>query len=296
MPLMMMGTPGRPGIDDDRTAAGKGRRRAGRESRSPVSCQNSAWIQIPISCSSTTLTECARYQGLRRRHQTAGKPNAQAFRLRQFARKDRETLTAVTAARHPCLGEHGRTMVSHADRDGERGRPRPAGRDWPRSASARTARSAPRSPSTTPPSRSSSRSRTARHSRARPPGSEACDTVEHQQRRRAGHAVHQSDQQRAPAKAMLVACGRARMRRGFAGMAVGMQMHRAVAMAVPMKMHAVAPQPPQHMRAEADQHDADGGLDRPRQLVRRSRGRAGSRRRRRRTASAYGRTPRSGRA
>ena len=42
-----------------------------------------------------------------------------------------------------------------------------------------------------------------------------------------------------------------------------MEMHRAVAMAVPVKMHAVAPQPPQHMRAEADQHDADGGLDRP---------------------------------
>ena len=42
-----------------------------------------------------------------------------------------------------------------------------------------------------------------------------------------------------------------------------MEMHRAVAMAVPVEMHAVAPQPPQHMGAEADQHDADGGLDRP---------------------------------
>ena len=42
-----------------------------------------------------------------------------------------------------------------------------------------------------------------------------------------------------------------------------MEMHRAVAMAVLVEMHAVAPQPPQHMGAEADQHDADGGLDRP---------------------------------
>ena len=41
-----------------------------------------------------------------------------------------------------------------------------------------------------------------------------------------------------------------------------MEMHRAVAMAVPVEMHAVAPQPPQHMGAEADQHEADGGLDR----------------------------------
>src|SRR5437879_12459814 len=56
---------------------------------------------------------------------------------------------------------------------------------------------------------------------------------------------------------------RPRMRAGFAGMAVGMEMHRAVAMAVLVEMHAVAPQPPQHMRPEADQHDTDGGLDRP---------------------------------
>ena len=54
-----------------------------------------------------------------------------------------------------------------------------------------------------------------------------------------------------------------RVRHGFTGMAVGMEMHRAVAMAVFVKMHAVAPQPPQHMRAETNQHEADGGLDRP---------------------------------
>ena len=53
---------------------------------------------------------------------------------------------------------------------------------------------------------------------------------------------------------------------GFAGMAVEVDMHGAVAVAVPVKMYAVAPQPPQHMRAETDQHDADGGLDRPRQM------------------------------
>ncbi len=52
------------------------------------------------------------------------------------------------------------------------------------------------------------------------------------------------------------------MRRRFAGVAVGVEMHRAVTVAMPVKMHAVAPEPPQHMRAETDQHDADGGLDR----------------------------------
>src|SRR5262245_7505503 len=56
--------------------------------------------------------------------------------------------------------------------------------------------------------------------------------------------------------------GRARVRQLIAGMAVGMKMHGAIAMAVTMEMHAVTPQPPQHMRAKADQHDADGGLDR----------------------------------
>ena len=40
-------------------------------------------------------------------------------------------------------------------------------------------------------------------------------------------------------------------------------------MAVAMKMHAVAPQPPQHMRAEANQHDSDRGFQRPRLEFRR---------------------------
>ena len=41
-----------------------------------------------------------------------------------------------------------------------------------------------------------------------------------------------------------------RMRNRLAGMAVGVDVNRAVAMAVPMEMDAIAPQPPQHMRAE----------------------------------------------
>lgn len=50
-------------------------------------------------------------------------------------------------------------------------------------------------------------------------------------------------------------------------MTVGVDVDRAVAMAVGVKMHPITPQPPQHMRAEADQHDADGGLQRPRQML-----------------------------
>jgi hypothetical protein len=53
------------------------------------------------------------------------------------------------------------------------------------------------------------------------------------------------------------------MRRGFAGMAVRVNMHGAVAMAVLVEMHAVAPQPPQHVSAETHQHDADRRLERP---------------------------------
>ena len=47
-----------------------------------------------------------------------------------------------------------------------------------------------------------------------------------------------------------------------------MEMNHATVMAVAMEMHAVAPQPPQHMRAEVDQHDSDRGLERPRQFFR----------------------------
>ena len=58
------------------------------------------------------------------------------------------------------------------------------------------------------------------------------------------------------------------MRRGFARVAVGVEMHRAVAMTMPVEMHAVAPQPPQHMRAQSYQHEADHGFDRLRHRFR----------------------------
>ncbi len=48
------------------------------------------------------------------------------------------------------------------------------------------------------------------------------------------------------------------MRAGFAAMAMRVQMHDAVAMPVQMKMNPVAHQAIEHMRAEPDQHQADG--------------------------------------
>jgi hypothetical protein len=78
--------------------------------------------------------------------------------------------------------------------------------------------------------------------------------------------VHQSDQQGAPAEAVRMHVGRAAVRRGFAGMAVRVEVRGAVVVAVLMEMHAVAPQPPQYMGTEADQHDADRALDRSRQM------------------------------
>src|SRR3954452_21115191 len=58
------------------------------------------------------------------------------------------------------------------------------------------------------------------------------------------------------------------MRDGFVGMAVQMDVPGAVAMAMAVEMHAVAPQPPEHMKAEPDQHDADRGFERTRQIFR----------------------------
>ena len=49
-------------------------------------------------------------------------------------------------------------------------------------------------------------------------------------------------------------------------MAVDVDVNRAVVMAVRVDMHAVAPQPPQQMRAETDKHDTDRGLQRPGEL------------------------------
>ena len=43
--------------------------------------------------------------------------------------------------------------------------------------------------------------------------------------------------------------GGAGMRQHVAGMAVGVEVNGAIGMAVTVEMHAVAPQPPQHMAA-----------------------------------------------
>src|SRR3954469_17584477 len=51
-------------------------------------------------------------------------------------------------------------------------------------------------------------------------------------------------------------------------MAMRMEMQGAIAMGVDVKMHAIAPQPPEHMRAQTDQHEADGALDRVRESFR----------------------------
>ena len=58
---------------------------------------------------------------------------------------------------------------------------------------------------------------------------------------------------------------RAAVWRRFSGMAVDVNMHGAIAMVMLVEMNAVAPQTPQHVGAETDQHDADGRLDRARQ-------------------------------
>src|SRR5690349_23705074 len=79
---------------------------------------------------------------------------------------------------------------------------------------------------------------------------------------------------------------RARMRDGFAGIAVGMEMDDAAVMAVAMEMQTVAPQP---MCAKPDQHDADRRLERPSQTFRdgviKQDGRAGKDEQRQRMAS-----------
>ena len=75
--------------------------------------------------------------------------------------------------------------------------------------------------------------------------------------------MHQADQQRTPAKAVRMRMKRVRMGRGFDGMAVGVNVNRAVLMVVTMDMNAVVPQPPQHVGAEADQHHADRSFERP---------------------------------
>jgi hypothetical protein len=51
-------------------------------------------------------------------------------------------------------------------------------------------------------------------------------------------------------------------------MAVCVQMDSAVTVRMRVKMYAIAPEPPKHMRAEADQHDPHAGLDGTRKLFR----------------------------
>ena len=54
----------------------------------------------------------------------------------------------------------------------------------------------------------------------------------------------------------------------LARMAVKMQVDGAIGMAMTMQMDLVLPEPPQHMRAKPDQHDADGCFDRLRHMFR----------------------------
>ena len=65
---------------------------------------------------------------------------------------------------------------------------------------------------------------------------------------------------------MLVIMRAPLMRNGFGAMAVNMKMRGAVAMPMLMEMHAIAPQSPQHMRAEPDQHDSDRCFQRARDV------------------------------
>ncbi len=51
-------------------------------------------------------------------------------------------------------------------------------------------------------------------------------------------------------------------------MTVGVHVDRAVRMQMGVKMHAITPQPPKHMRAKANQHDPDARLDWPRKCFR----------------------------
>ena len=52
----------------------------------------------------------------------------------------------------------------------------------------------------------------------------------------------------------------------FIDVTVCMEMLRTIAMPVPVKVHAIAPQPPKYVRAKSNQHDADRRLQRTREL------------------------------
>jgi len=81
------------------------------------------------------------------------------------------------------------------------------------------------------------------------------------------------------------------MRHVSPDMAVRVNVDRSSPLIVFMKMHPYHATAPKHMRAEADQHDADRSLQRLRENVQGSNGRGDCRCRQPRTKSAYGRPP-----
>jgi len=80
--------------------------------------------------------------------------------------------------------------------------------------------------------------------------------------------MHQPDEQCAPPKAVLMLVSALPMRSRFIRVAVGMDMFRVIAMSMLMEMHAIAPQAPQYVSAEANQHNTDRRLQRSRELFR----------------------------
>ena len=67
---------------------------------------------------------------------------------------------------------------------------------------------------------------------------------ENKQRGRAGHSMHQTDEQRAPPETMLMHVCTFLVWDCFIHVTVDMDVFRAIAMSMQMKMHAVAPYPP----------------------------------------------------
>lgn len=65
---------------------------------------------------------------------------------------------------------------------------------------------------------------------------------------------------------MFVRVDAAGMRKLFVGMTMNVNMCLAVTMTVFVKMNAIAPKPPQHIKSESNQHNADRRLDWPRHV------------------------------
>jgi hypothetical protein len=74
--------------------------------------------------------------------------------------------------------------------------------------------------------------------------------------------MHQSDKQGAPPKAMLMQVRALLMRDRFSHVAVDMDVFGAIATSMQMEMYAIAPQSPQYVCADANQHDTDRSLQR----------------------------------